>query len=221
MILMINKQMKEFWSNKATVIFVFLFIIIGGVIMPVFNNNYMSTSLATFSFLLIVQIAPGLFTEEKENRTLETLLTTPLDMKSIYMGKVLFCTTLICSVLISSAILGNVIGLMINGKSNFNLFETLITYLLIIIGISNASKQSVYYSLKSNDNRGCSLKVMGAMFIYIILADIICMPMNLSFNNRMILKLIYFIIHGFIYIYNYMIARKYMDKVIIFSSFRL
>ncbi len=219
--LIISKQLKEMFIDKAMVFFLIVSILIGGIAAPVIKKDYFMVTVATISFLLIVQLAPSLFTEEKENKTLETLLSTPISMRSIYRGKTLFCFLTCGYVLCLSMIIGVSILYIKYYEFVYSLLELLMICALLLLGVYNASKQAVYYSLLSDDSRSCSLKVIVTTLLYIVLADVIAVPINIDFTNRMILRGIYLVIQLIIGIVYWIKTRKYMDKTVIFLSFRL
>lgn len=91
-----RRELKAYFTSPIAYIFIAVFYIYTSVFFTMYNLNYgttdMSTSFTT-AFTIIMILLPlltmRLFTEEKRQRTDQCLLTAPVNLFSIVMGKFL------------------------------------------------------------------------------------------------------------------------------------
>ena len=90
-----SKLLKEAHiQKKHTFLFVIAIAIIVGIVMPLVAGNIsfrvQSYTIAIFSVVLLRQWAAESFASEKENKTLESLLSTCVEIKMLFRGKIIF-----------------------------------------------------------------------------------------------------------------------------------
>lgn len=91
--IVMKKQLQVYLHNKESVIFHLGILAVLGFICPFFIRNETALINIVFFFplLLLKQWALESFSEEKEWRTLETLLSSPIKAKNLYSGKCAYC----------------------------------------------------------------------------------------------------------------------------------
>lgn len=206
-------------SNKATMWYIIFYCLFCSIVVPIiFKDNYF-TIIITLNFSFVVQIGPRLFVEEKENTTLETILSSPISMKKIFMGKVWFCFSLILAMLYSCFVITNIISLCV-GSNNFMEFqvkEVLIFFFLIPVSVLTLSYHATYLSLKSSDSRACALVMIFVTVLYSILPISIFSCVEFEAIVLVIMIAFYLIMNLFIYIILSKRAKEYFNKSIVLT----
>lgn len=97
--ILIRKEWLELCKNKAFIMYYVYLLIGGGFVMPFFTA-YNDARFGVASMLLLVvtvisMIIPSTlisdsFAGEKERKTLETLISTPVSMSQLFLGKICF-----------------------------------------------------------------------------------------------------------------------------------
>lgn len=222
-LLIVKKQFKEFFKNKANGIFIIILLIICGIFIPVFYIKGFYSIVLTLVCAFVSQIAPALFAGEKENRTLETLITLPIKIKNIYLGKVIFCFIVCIALMYISFFLGGLISVISGIGIDFVYsFLYIIIYLIFIpISIWNLSYHSVYLSLKANDVRVCALELTFAGIAYAILPiAVLTLASDAEEYPMEIILLLYLLIELGIFIILRKSVKKYLKKPVILGLLR-
>lgn len=109
-VIVFRNQLAQFKCEKGMIFFYCLAIAIMGIVVPIFLRGVESslTMAALLTATFLKPILADSLAGEREHRTLETLLSSPMNGKSIVWGKFLFCLlfaasffglTTLCSVL--------------------------------------------------------------------------------------------------------------------------
>jgi ABC-type transport system involved in cytochrome c biogenesis permease component len=217
----INKlQFKQWKANKASVMFLFFYCACIGLVLPAFGKDNVIVSIIALSLCFIVQITPGLFVVEKENHSLETLLSSPMPMKKIYRGKALYSFCMITVVLYTSVILSWIMKLFRTGGLQVGVQEAVVIFLCIPASIYNLCDHAVYLSLKSNDSRACALSSIALSIVYMIMPVAIYTCISFPMRQWFVILAFYMVLNLVNAILLRLVTRKYMDKRQIFMAFR-
>ena len=219
MINIIKFQYKLLFAEKTTLIYMGCIYILCVTVVPLYWQERFFSLVGILSLNFIVQIGPRLFVGEKENDTLETLISTPYEVETIFMGKTLFCFSVLCIMFYLSvggtAFLSLFCGL--------NIFEGTWKEILLIIALIPlaffiASYHAASISLKTDDSKVCAVKLIGIMILYAVLINcvlIILTTPSLITSVTVILFYIVIMIGVLFILYNR--NRKILKKSIVFS----
>ncbi|MBM7615512.1 ABC transporter permease subunit [Alkaliphilus hydrothermalis] len=167
------KELKELIKNKAFISY-YVYLIIGiGIIVPIFSpfdtegtvSTMMLTLLLTPALIIPSTLVADLFAGEKERKTLETLLGTPIDIKEMYLGKVLFVVLISITVLMVTYILNiitlNIVSQFIVQKwfYPFNITANNFIWLGGVGVITFVSTFGTLVSINSKNTKTCNLLV--------------------------------------------------------------
>lgn len=80
-----NKLVREFIHTKKRLLFLALCFLAVGCVMPLFTANFRTLTMTTMSvaILFLNFTMAGLYVEEKEKRTMETLLSSPVTLQDL------------------------------------------------------------------------------------------------------------------------------------------
>ena len=166
--LMVQKQLKELASRKSDLVFMGAIIIACGIVVPLFSNVTFAIMSVFLTMSFIAQMAPGIFVEEKDSRSLETLVTLPVGMRQIVYGKVLAC--FLVSVLLFWLSFG--LGLLVSFAKYkavpFTLEQALGFAALVPLAFWAFSWQCTYTSLKAKDTGVCALTLTFVSILYAV-----------------------------------------------------
>ena len=212
-------QYKLLFAEKATLIYMGVIYILCVAIVPLYWPERFLSLVSILSLNFIVQIGPRLFVGEKENDTLETLISTPYRVEKIFTGKTLFCFSILSIMFYlsvgSTALLSLFCGLKIfEGTWK----QILLAITLIPLAFFTASYHAAYTSLKADDSKVCAVKLIGIMILYAVLVNCILTILttqSLIISVAVILFYIIIIIGVLFILYNR--SRKILKKSIVFS----
>ncbi len=210
---------KEMISNKVTLGYVILYCLVCGIIVPIiFKENFFPT-LITLNFALAVQIGPTLFVREKENATLETILTTPISMKTIFYSKVWFCYSYMSAVFLSSCIGVGVVYLFrgVYILTKLNLIHFILSGCVILMVLFVLAYHVTYTSLIADDGRACAIKLIFITVIYSILPISFFSCLELDKNVLTILFCFILVVCLVAFLGLTRCAKTYFSKSIVFS----
>lgn len=171
----VKKEIKELKNNRAFIMYYLYIIILTGVVLPLFtefNTGIWGVSM----YLLIIVCFIGIiipstlisdsFAGEKERKTLETLISTPITITALYLGKVFFAIIvtecIIVIVYISNLIVYNVISL-IQGGGFFMPFNGRSHFVYVILSFAVGCFISFFGSILSihtKNVKSCNLLIM-------------------------------------------------------------
>ncbi|WP_339271101.1 hypothetical protein MKY19_13875 [Paenibacillus sp. FSL R5-0744] len=86
-------QIKEYFKDKGALIFHLCAVVLIGIVAPVFqmNDTVLLSGSILFPLTLLKQWTANSFAGEKEMKTIETLLSSPIKSRSLFYGKCMFC----------------------------------------------------------------------------------------------------------------------------------
>lgn len=86
-------QIKEYFKDKGALIFHLCAVVLIGIVAPVFrmNDTVLLSGSILFPLILLKQWTANSFAGEKEMKTIETLLSSPIKCKSLFYGKCMYC----------------------------------------------------------------------------------------------------------------------------------
>lgn len=148
--LICEKEFKELGLKSFFINFILL-ILIAGLVVPYFNYSFVvsgdwGVNAMIFIFLLS-QLVPFIlsmdsFSGEKNCKTLETLISTPIHIESIFLGKIYF-VLIINFVIISISFLLNTLTVntvsLILHKHHLFLYSPIAMYTIFVIGLAISS----------------------------------------------------------------------------------
>ena len=166
--LILKKQLKELVASKSNLIFLGIILVACGIVAPLFSDAVYAVLSIMFTLSFIAQMAPAIFVEEKDSRSLETLVTLPVNMKQIIYGKVM--GSFLTSILLfwTSLGLGFLVSYIRYGKTIFTWEQILLLLILIPLTFWAFSWQCTYTSLKSKDTGVCALTLTFVSILYAI-----------------------------------------------------
>jgi len=141
MLALLKREINSFFATPVGYLVIALFLIINGFFLWVFNGDFNILNngfadlaaffdLAPWIFLfLIPAITMRAFSDEKKTGTLELLLTKPLSLKSIVLGKYFGSVILICIALLPTLLYVFTISKLGNPPGNWDLGSTLGSYI--------------------------------------------------------------------------------------------
>lgn len=118
MIAIWKREVQSFFLSPIAYIFIGAFMLIAGIFFSVYNIASMSASFnstlgtMSFVFMLVVPVLTmKLFSEERKNRTDQLLLTSPVSVWDIVLGKYLAAVTVFAVTLLISLIFPIILSL--------------------------------------------------------------------------------------------------------------
>jgi len=232
MALIIRKQLKELASGKSNLVLIGIIIAICGIVSPIFSPIYFTIFSPLLALMFLAQISPGLFVDEKDNHTLETLVTLPISIKKIIYGKVLYGFLLTLFLFLCSFGLGFVVSMIAHHSVIFT-WKQVIGYILMIPFTFWAfAYQATYMSLKSNDSGACALTLSFVSVIYnipaIVILVFILAPIDTALHflgfslavNLLNVACLYFVLVIAVCIALRILLGRYFNKTTIFSLLR-
>lgn len=174
----IRKQYYEFLYEKKNTLFLIMIIgTISGLLMPVLSHNLSEriqmTIVAIFSITLLKQWSAESFASEKENNTLESILSTSVDLKKLYWIELLFNLLLVSLVEYMLIIIFSIINHIINVQPILSIYEALLLILLLFNLKVSIAVVVTFISLTSKDVRIANSRASKHLYIAIFLISIV------------------------------------------------
>ena len=141
MIAIIRKEVVSFFASPIGYLVIALFIVINGLFLWVFSGEYNIFDAGFADLSPFFQLAPWVllflipavsmraFSDEKKMGTLELLLTKPISLRNIILGKYLGALFLIIIALFSTVLYVTTISELGSPKGNFDLGSTIGSYI--------------------------------------------------------------------------------------------
>ncbi len=141
MLAILKREINSFFATSVGYLVIAIFLIINGLFLWVFKGDYNILDngfadlnsffkLAPWVFLfLIPAITMRAFSDEKKMGTLELLITKPISLKNIVLGKYLGAVLLICIALLPTLLYVYTISNLGNPSGNWDLGSTLGSYI--------------------------------------------------------------------------------------------
>jgi len=230
--LIIGKQIKEFIAAKSNLILLGVLIAVCGIVIPIFSPTYFMMISPMLGLVLIGQTSPEIFVNEKSSRTLETLVTLPVNIKKIIYGKVLSCFLTSLFLYLCSFGLGVLVSLIVRNSLAFTWQQAVESIILASVAFWVFSYQATYFSLKSNDTGSCALTLSFVSFLYSIPAMVAVLFVLEQFDfmtklwivsvrfNVLTVSCIYLALGIVVYIILRVMFGHYYDKTKIFGLLR-
>lgn len=174
----IRKQYYEFLYEKKNTLFLIMIIgTISGLLMLVLSHNLSEriqmTIIAIFSITLLKQWSAESFASEKENNTLESILSTSVDLKKLYWIGLLFNLLLVSLVEYMLIIIFSIINHIINVQPILSRYEALLLILLLFNLKTSIAIVVTFISLTSKDVRIANSRASKHLYIAIFLISIV------------------------------------------------
>ncbi len=178
-------QFKVFMSDKGMLLFYLAGVVISGIAVPFFTHE-ITTSFTVAAFLTTMFLKPMLaesLAGERDKRTLESLLSTPIKGSSVLLGKLLFhlffAMILFGASMACAAIINGLAGL----KTEFALWQWISVIICAALNFTAIATAGTYLSAKSADMRTATGRVpiaaypLGFLFIFFISVITLNQPM--------------------------------------------
>ncbi|RBP38234.1 hypothetical protein [Garciella nitratireducens] len=174
----VRKQYYEFlYEKKNTLLLIVIIGAISGFLIPVLSHNLSEriqmTIVAIFSITLLKQWSAESFASEKENNTLESILSTPIDLKKLYWVEMLFNLLLVSLVEYTLIIIFSIINHIINVQPILSRYEALLLILLLFNLKVSIAIVVTFISLTSKDVRIANSRASKHLYIAIFLISIV------------------------------------------------
>lgn len=212
----IKIHFKEFFKSKGNIAFALVVVILSGVVFPLTSNgSLIAIPVLTLSF--VGQMVSEIFVGEKDNQTLETLISLPIKMKTIFLSKVMYSFVLCYVLNCVSFLIAFITTAIVKGEiKSFNLPFIFGLFLLVPLCFYTFCFFASYLSLKSHEGASCALILMFVGVFFSIPAAVLLAVLQ---SNVYILATcgIYILINGIILFVLNLIIKKYYDKTMIFE----
>jgi len=179
MIAILKREINSFFATSVGYLVIALFLIINGLFLWVFKGDYNILDngfadlnpffeLAPWVFLfLIPAITMRAFSDEKKMGTLELLLTKPLSLKSIVLGKYFGAIILICLALLPTLLYIITISKLGNPTGNWDFGSTLGSYIGLLFLVFAYTSIGIFSStLSKNQIVAFIIAVLLCFFMY-------------------------------------------------------
>jgi len=163
MLAILKREINSFFSSSVGYLVVALFLIINGLFLWVFegdfnilDNGFADLSsffvIAPWVFLfLIPAVTMRAFSDERKMGTLELLLTKPISLKNIVLGKYFGAVLLICIAIIPTLLYIITISKLGNPAGNWDLGSTLGSYIGLLFLIFAYTSIGIFASTLSKN----------------------------------------------------------------------
>ena len=182
-------QLSQFKRERGMIIFYIACLAVIGILVPFFLHN-INTSLIMAAFLTIMFLKPMLsdsLAGERERKTLESLLSTPINGKSIIWGKAIFYL-LFAVCFFTANILCILLTNWLSGSgSGLDVWQWMSILVFAICNFSTISVVGVYLSALSGDLRTANSKVALAAYPFGLLFIVF---LSVVFLNDVIITVI-------------------------------
>jgi len=172
MINILRKELKELSKSKEILLYYIIIVSTLGVVIPISSKEsilggnwyVMGLVFQIIAITLPSNLTADLFAGEKERKTIETLLFSPISVTTIYVGKVLYAILVPLIIIIFSFITSYItIAIMYYQRYNvisFSLYSSIAIYTIVInslIIVSFAAFLGAFFSLKFKKVREVNL----------------------------------------------------------------
>ena len=179
MLAILKKEINSFFATSVGYLVIALFLLINGLFLWIFKGDYNILDngfadlnsffeLAPWVFLfLIPAITMRAFSDEKKMGTLELLLTKPISLKSIVLGKYFGAVILICLALLPTLLYIITISNLGNPTGNWDFGSTLGSYIGLLFLVFAYTAIGVFAStLSKNQIVAFIIAVFLCFFMY-------------------------------------------------------
>ncbi len=217
----VYKNYKEFILNKFNLVVLFLPSLIY-IILEIRDVNFELYSIfLNISNLIIFYLMfylPKTFALEKDNKTLETLISTPILFKTVLISTLIFyviCVNIpaifyfLCSILYT---------LFIGGDFSIIFNIAIVLFMAIIVSI-NMVLAGLIVSIKSENVIACSLKIVYTLIAYLLPFTVALSVLKSNLIDNLMVFCVYAIINLVIFFISYAKAKLLFNKPILLSTY--
>lgn len=184
MIPIIKREINSFFSSTIGYLVIAVFLIVNGLFLWVFNGNYniLDSGFADLSpffelapwilLFLIPAVCMRAFSDEMKMGTLELLLTRPLTLKQIVLGKYFGAIILIVTALVPTLIYVLTISELGNPAGNFDVGSTIGSYIGLFFLVFAYTSIGIFSSTLSQNQ-----------IVAFILAVFLCFVLYYAFDG--------------------------------------
>tara|TARA_R110002124_G_C8974716_1_gene515957 strand:- start:117488 stop:118201 length:714 start_codon:yes stop_codon:yes gene_type:complete len=163
MLTLIKREINSFFSSPIGYLVVAIFLVINGLFLWVFSGNFniLDAGFADLSsffelapwvlLFLIPAVTMRAFSDEKKMGTLELLLTKPISIRNIVLGKYFGATLLITIAIIPSFLYIHTISSLGNPPGNWDVGSTLGSYIGLLFLIFAYAAIGIFASTLSQN----------------------------------------------------------------------
>ena len=163
MLAILKREINSFFATSVGYLVIAIFLVINGLLLWVFKGDYNILDngfadlnsffeLAPWVFLfLIPAVTMRAFSDEKKMGTLELLLTKPLSLKSIVLGKYFGAVLLICFALVPTLLYVLTISKLGSPTGNWDLGSTLGSYIGLLFLVLAYTSIGIFASTLSKN----------------------------------------------------------------------
>lgn len=163
MLAIIKREINSFFASPIGYLVVSIFLVINGLFLWVFNGNYniLDAGFADLSsffelapwvlLFLIPAVTMRSFSDEKKMGTLELLLTKPIKLQNIVLGKYFGAVLLICIALIPTLLYVITISSLGNPSGNLDVGSTIGSYIGLLFLVLAYASIGIFTSTLSNN----------------------------------------------------------------------
>ncbi len=184
MLAILKREINSFFATSIGYLVIAIFLVINGLFLWVFKGDYNILDngfadlnsffeLAPWVFLfLIPAITMRAFSDEKKMGTLELLITKPISLKSIVLGKYLGAVILICLALMPTLLYVFTISKLGNPAGNWDFGSTLGAYIGLLFFVLSYTSIGIFASTLSKNQ-----------IVAFIIAVFLCFVMYYGFEG--------------------------------------
>lgn len=182
-------QYKLFLREKGMLIFYFLLVLMTGVVVPIFYQG-IQMLLSFLSLLIIMLIKPMLadsLAGERERKTLESLLSTPLPVKSIIWGKIKFYFVFSALFFLVTASLMIITLHFFAHQIPFSGWQWICICSALLLNLITICMTGVYYSAQSDHSYTANSKISKIAYSFIFLQIVY---LSVIFQGQLLIVLV-------------------------------
>jgi len=163
MIPIIKREINSFFSSPVGYMVIGIFLVINGLFLWVFTGDYNILDAGFADLAAFFELAPWVllflipavtmraFSDEKKMGTLELLLTKPISLRNVVLGKYFGSVVLICLALLPTLLYIFTISSLGNPSGNFDVGSTLGSYIGLLFLIMAYAAIGVFASTLSKN----------------------------------------------------------------------
>lgn len=210
----IRLEFKKLISNKASAVYIIGYCFICGIFIPYFFNQEFNALIIILIFSVITQISPGVFANEREDKTFETLISMPISMNEIFLSKATYCFITIVTMLYITYLLNYGMSFIVSNPfiKHFKIENMIIYFLMLPISIFNLSYHATYISFRSNDSKACAIKTIYISVPYYVISIALIEVARIAKKGFIVAIISYILINIVIFLILNFKVKKYFDK---------
>ncbi|RMA58999.1 gliding motility-associated ABC transporter permease subunit GldF [Ulvibacter antarcticus] len=163
MIAIIRKEINSFFASTIGYLVIGLFLVINGLFLWVFKGNYNIFEAGFADLSAFFELAPWVllflipavtmraFSDEMKMGTLELLLTKPITLNQLVLGKYFGAVLLICIALLPTFLYVNTISALGNPSGNWDVGSTIGSYIGLLFLVTAYTSIGIFASTLSKN----------------------------------------------------------------------